>query len=77
MLSPEAIEMYRRMTPSQRFQLTLEAIREAIPYLLRGSKEVVDRKFELIRRENDARNKAMLEALSRAEQKWQERHAGT
>jgi hypothetical protein len=66
MLSSETIEMYRRMTPSQRLVLTLRAIRESTPYLLHGPKEVVDRRFVLIRRENDARNRAMLEALGRA-----------
>jgi hypothetical protein len=54
MLSRETIEAYRRMTPGQRLTLTLRAIRESWPYLLYGSKEVVDRRFELIRRENDA-----------------------
>lgn len=66
MLSKETIEAYRRMTPSQRLELTLEAVRDAMPYLLAGPKEVVDRRFELIRRENDARNRAMLEALANA-----------
>jgi hypothetical protein len=66
MLSHETIEMYRRMTPSERLVLTLRAIRESMPYLLHGPKEVVDRRFELIRRENDARNRAMLEALGKA-----------
>ena len=66
MLSRETVEMYRRMTPSERLVLTLRAIRESMPYLLHGPKEVVDRRFELIRRENDARNRAMLEALGKA-----------
>jgi hypothetical protein len=66
MLNRETVEMYRRMTPSERLVLTLRAIRESMPYLLRGPKEVVDRRFELIRRENDARNRAMLEALGKA-----------
>jgi hypothetical protein len=50
-----------------------------MPYLLHGPKEVVDRRFELIRRENDARNRAMLEALGkaygRAEEEGDERGA--
>lgn len=66
MLSREALESYRRMSPSERLVLSLRATREAIPYLLHGPPEVVDRRFELIRRENDARNRAMLEALGRA-----------
>lgn len=67
MLSREALEAYRRMTPGQRLALTLEAMRESIPYLLAGPPEVVDRRFELIRRENDLRNRNMLERLAAAE----------
>lgn len=68
MLSPETIERYRRMTPSQRLGLTLRAIRESTPYLLLGDPQVVRRRFELIRRENDQRNRAMLEALAKAQE---------
>lgn len=67
MLSREALEAYRHMTPDQRLALTLQAMRESIPYLLSGPPEVVDRRFELIRRENDLRNRRMLEALAAAE----------
>jgi hypothetical protein len=65
MLSPETLETYRRMTPAQRLQLTLQMIRENRPYLLRGSPEVVARRFELLRLENDERNKNMLTAIAR------------
>ena len=58
MLSDETIEEYRRMTPGQRLKLTLQMIRENIPYLLRGTPEQVDRRFELLRRENDLRERA-------------------
>lgn len=67
MLSRETIERYRKMTPGERLSLTLEACREAMPYLVSGPPEIVDRRFELIRRENDARNRAMLERLAEAE----------
>ncbi|MBL9122526.1 MAG: hypothetical protein JNG90_02760 [Planctomycetaceae bacterium] len=69
MLSREALEAYRRMTPDQRLVLTLQAMRESVPYLLSGSPEVVDRRFELIRRENDLRNRRMLERLAAAERR--------
>jgi hypothetical protein len=69
MLSREALEAYRRMTPSQRLALTFQAMRESIPYLLAGPPEIVDRRFELIRRENDLRNRNMLEALANAERR--------
>ena len=67
MLSRQTVEAYRRMTPSQRLALTLQAMRDSVPYLLRGPKEVVERRFELIRRENNLRNRQMLEGLARAE----------
>ncbi len=72
MLSRETLEQYRRMTPGQRLELTFQAIRESMPYLLRGSKEVVDRRFELLRKENDERNRAMLEALGRAKERHEQ-----
>jgi hypothetical protein len=40
-------------------------IRENEPYLLMGPPEVVDRRFELLRRENDERNRRLLEAFAR------------
>ncbi|GEM_PF-768751 len=69
MMSRETIEAYRRMTPGQRLALTLEAIRESQKYLLIGSEDMVNRRFERIRKENDARNRAMLEGLARAEER--------
>lgn len=69
MLSKETLEAYRRMTPGQRLRLTLEAMRDAHKHLLSGPPDVVRRRFELIRRENDARNRAMLEGLARAEER--------
>jgi len=67
MLSRETIEAYRRMSPSERLALTLRAMREALPYLLHGKPAIVDRRFELIRRENDERNRRMLAALAKAD----------
>lgn len=67
MLSLETLEAYRRMTPSERLALSLQAMREDWPYLLAGPPDVVDQRFEAIRRENDARNEAMLRRLAEAE----------
>jgi hypothetical protein len=64
MLSRETLESYRRMTPGERLALTFEMIRENTPYLLAGPPAVVDRRFELLRRENDARNARILSALA-------------
>ena len=65
MLSRETLESYRRMTPSERLRLTLEMIRAETPYLLRGTPEQVDRRFELLRRQNDERKFLMLSAIAR------------
>jgi hypothetical protein len=65
MLSRETLELYRRMTLSDKLRLTLQLTREATPYLLVGTPEQVGRKFELLRRENDLRNKNMLAGIAR------------
>jgi len=65
MLSRETLEEYRRMTVGERLALTLKLTAESEPYLLYGTAEQVDRKFELLRRENDERNQRMLEAIAR------------
>jgi hypothetical protein len=54
MLSRETLEAYRQMTPGQRLEIALEMMRENTSYLLRGRPEIVSRRFERIRQENDA-----------------------
>jgi hypothetical protein len=65
MLSRETLERYRRMTISERLRITLDLIRENTPFLFQGPPEIVDRRFELLRRENDLRNRNMLQAIAR------------
>lgn len=65
MLSRETLEMYRRMTTAERLKLALEMSDAAMPYLLKGTPEQVDRRFELRRRQNDERNRRMLEGIAR------------
>ncbi len=65
MLSQETLDQYRRMTIGERLDLTFEMMRDNTPYLLQGSGDVVARRFELIKRENDLRNASILAALSR------------
>ncbi len=69
MLSRETLEKYRRMTPGERLKLTFEMIRESTPWLLYGPPDVVDRRFELLRRQNDERNRNMLTAIARTRTK--------
>ena len=64
MLSQETLDAYRRMTPGERLAITFGMMRENTPYLLAGRADVVDRRFELIRRENDLRNARILAALA-------------
>jgi hypothetical protein len=66
MMSRETAEQIRRMTDSERLRMTLRMIDEAIPDLLRGPPEVVDRRFALLRRQNDERTRRILEGLARA-----------
>ena len=65
MLHPETLAAYRQMTPSQRLKLTLEMTRENTHRLLEGPPEIVARRFEVLRRQNDERNRRMLEGMAR------------
>jgi hypothetical protein len=65
MMSPETLERIRKMTPSERLGMTLQMMRESTPYLFVGTPDIVARRFELLRRENDARNENMCRALAR------------
>jgi hypothetical protein len=53
------------MSNAERLRITLEMIRENTPYLFRGTPEQVARRFELLRRQNDERNRRMLEGIAR------------
>jgi hypothetical protein len=68
MLSRESLEQYRRMTIAERSKIVMEMIREGQRALLTGPPEVVDRRFELLRRQNDERNRRMLEAIARTKE---------
>lgn len=65
MLSPETIEQYRRMTISERLALVMESCDKHCPALYEGPPEVVARRLELLRRENDLRNENLLAAFAR------------
>jgi hypothetical protein len=74
MLSPETLERYRKMTPGERLALALQLTDESTPYLFYGTPEQVTRKFELLRRENEARNQGILAGIARARQCDEERN---
>jgi hypothetical protein len=64
MLSKETLETYRRMTPGERLEQALR-MTQSIPALFEGTPEMVDKRFEMLARENDARNRNMLAAIAR------------
>jgi len=67
MLSRETLERYRRMTTGQRLKLVLQSIDENEPYLLKGRPDVVNRRFQLLERENLGRNENILKGLALSE----------
>ena len=69
MLSKETLERYRQMTVEERLMLTFQMIRENLPALQQGPPEVVARRFELLRRQNDERNRRMREGMARTVKK--------
>lgn len=69
MLSPETLDSYRRMTPTQRLQLTIDLSRSAWKALTEGSPEIVARRFLRLEQENDLRNLRICEGLRRSERR--------
>jgi len=65
MLSRETLETYRRMTASQRLEITLEMMRSNMERMFAGTPDMMDCRFELLRRQNDERNRRMLTAIAR------------
>ena len=65
MISRETLEIYRRMTPGEKLKLTLDMIRENTPRLFQGTQAQIDRRFEILRMQNDERNRNMLRALAK------------
>jgi len=69
MLSPETLDHYRRMSIPDRIKLAMQMMDEGMRCVLEGPPDVVKRRFELLRRENDARNVNMLTAIARTREK--------
>ena len=67
MISDQQLATYRQMTPGQRLALTFEMLDASIPQLLSGPPEVVNRRFELLNRENEARTRRIADHLLRAQ----------
>lgn len=73
MLSEETLNRYRQMPRGERFALVLRMMKENFPAMYEGKPEVVRRRFELLRRQNDERNKCLLEGLAQTLQGTNER----
>jgi len=69
MLSRATLQSYRQMTPGERLKLACDLSDQAALDLLQGPPDVVARRFELLRLQNDERNRRMLEAIARTKQK--------
>lgn len=65
MMHPETLAAYRRMSPSERLKLTLQMTRENGRAMFQGTPEQVERRFEIIHKQNEDRNYRMLEAIAR------------
>jgi hypothetical protein len=65
MLSKETLERYRRMTASERAAIVVQSMRENWSAMFEGSDETIRKRFELLRRQNDERNRNMLKGLAR------------
>jgi len=66
MLSPEQLETYRLLSPSERIALSLKMTSDQWPAMIRGTPNQIDRRFELLNRENDLRNQNILEKLAKS-----------
>lgn len=65
MLSKETLERYRNLTDSERAILVVRSIRENWPALFEGPPETVAKRLQLLRMQNDERNRNMLTAMAR------------
>lgn len=65
MLHPETLEAYRRMTPSEKMAITMQMMRENARRFLAVPSNLIERRLEILRKQNDDRNQRMLEAIAR------------
>jgi hypothetical protein len=63
MLSMERLEAYRRMTPAEKWAVTVELIEGGWRMLLSLPPEELDRRLEIMRREHQAVNDAVVNTL--------------
>lgn len=72
MLSQKSIARYLATPLGYKLRLVLDMCRDSSRFLIMGDPEHVARKFDLIRRENDARNENMLKAIARTRKEFRD-----
>ena len=65
MLHPETLAAYRAMTPSEKMAITMQMMRENAVRFFSAPPELIDRRLDILRKQNDDRNQRMLEAIAR------------
>jgi hypothetical protein len=67
--STEELDYYRKMSPGERLAMTLKLTEEHERRLLSKPEKVIKGYIATVNRENDLRNRNMLEALARTRDK--------
>ena len=65
MLHPETLEAYRRMTPSEKMAITVRMLQENAQRFFSAPDDVIEKRLEILRKQNDDRNERMLTAIAR------------
>ncbi len=65
MLHPETLDVYRRMTPSEKMAVAVRMMQENAERFFSVPDELIQRRLEILRKQNDDRNQRMLTAMSR------------
>jgi hypothetical protein len=66
MMSPETLARIRSMTLDEKMALTIQMMRENGRRFWSAPPEVIANRLEIIRKQNDDRNRRLLEAFARS-----------
>ena len=66
MLHPETLQRYRQMSLDEKMTLTIQLMRENGRRFWSAPPEVIEKRLEIIRKQNDDRNRRLLEAFARS-----------
>lgn len=65
MLHPETLQAYRRMTPSEKMAVTVRMMQENAQRFFSAPDDLIQRRLEILRKQNDDRNQRLLVAFAR------------